>query len=34
MKIAYLPIKQTITDEQMQQLAEHFHVSPREGYLA
>lgn len=33
MKIAHLPIKQTLTDEQLRQLAEHFHVIPREGYL-
>ena len=34
MKIAHLPIKQTLTDDAMGQLAEHFHVTPREGYLA
>ena len=34
MKIAHLPIKQTLTDDQMRLLAEHFHVTPREGYLA
>lgn len=34
MKIAHLPIKQTLTDEQMRLLAEHFKVTPREGYLA
>ena len=34
MKIAHLPIKQTITDEQMRQLVAFFKVSPREGYLA
>ena len=34
MKIAHLPIKQTITDEQMKLLAEHFAVTPRQGYLA
>ena len=34
MKIAHLPIKQTITDDDMRLLAEHFNVSPRAGYLA
>ena len=34
MKIAHLPIKQTLTDDEMRLLAEHFHVTPREGYLA
>lgn len=34
MKIAHLPWKQTITDPQMWQLAKHFHISPRPGYLA
>lgn len=33
MKIAHLPIKQTLTDEQMRLLAEHFNMTPREGYL-
>ena len=33
MKVAHLPIKTTITDEQMQQLAKHFGVTPREGFL-
>ena len=33
MKIARLPIKQTLTDDAMRQLAEHFKVTPREGYL-
>ena len=33
MKIAHLPWKQTITDEQMRQIAEHFHVTLRPGYL-
>ena len=34
MKIAHLPIKQTLTDDEMRLLAEHFNVTPREGYLA
>ena len=33
MKIARLPIKQTITDKQMHQLEERFGVKAREGYL-
>lgn len=33
MKIAHLPLKQTITDEQMHQLEQHFQVKAREGYL-
>lgn len=33
MKIAHLPWKQTITDEQLRQLARSVHVAPREGYL-
>ncbi len=33
MKIAHLPLKQTITDEQMWQLVEHFKVTPRKGFL-
>ncbi len=34
MKIAPLPIKQTLTDDQLHLLAEHFKVTPRAGYLA
>ena len=33
MKIAHLPLKTTITDKQMHQLAAHFNVTPREGFL-
>ena len=33
MKIAHLPLKTTITDDQMRQLVEHFGVTPREGFL-
>ena len=33
MKIAHLPLKQTITDEQMHLLEAHFGVKGREGYL-
>ena len=33
MKIAHLPIRQTITDEQMHLLEERFGVKAREGYL-
>ena len=33
MKIAHLPWKQTITDEQLHQLEERFGVKGREGYL-
>lgn len=33
MKIAHLPRINTITDAQMQLLAKHFHVTPREDYL-
>ena len=33
LKIAHLPIKQTITDEQMHLLEERFGVKAREGYL-
>ena len=33
MKIAHLPLKATITDDQMRLLADHFGVTPREGYL-
>ena len=34
MKIAHLPLKTTITDGQMWQLARHFKVTPREGFLS
>ena len=33
MKIAHLPLRQTITDEQMHLLEEHFGVNARKGYL-
>ena len=33
MKIAHLPLKTTITDDQMWQLAGRFNVMPREGFL-
>ena len=33
MKIAHLPIKQTLTDEQIRLLAEHLNLTVREGYL-
>ncbi len=33
MKIAHLPLVNTITDEQMHELEEHFNVKAREGYL-
>ncbi len=33
MKIAHLPRLNTITDEQMHKLEEHFHFKAREGYL-
>ena len=33
MKIAHLPLVNTITDEQMHQLEAHFGVKAREGYL-
>lgn len=33
MSIAHLPIKNTISDEQMWLLAERFNLTPREGYL-
>lgn len=33
LKIAHLPWKQTITDEQLHQLEAHFGVKAREGYL-
>ncbi len=34
MKIAHLPLKQTITDDQLWLLVDRFEVEPREGYLA
>ncbi len=34
MKIAHLPIKNTITDDAMWQLADRFSLTPREGYLS
>ena len=33
MKIAHLPLKQTISDEQLRRLEKHFGVTAREGYL-
>ena len=33
MKIAHLPLRQTITDAQLRTLAAHFKVHPVEGYL-
>ncbi len=33
MKIAHLPLKTTITDDQLRQLASHFHVTPRAGFM-
>lgn len=33
MKIAHLPLVNTILDEQLKQLANHFHVIPRAGYF-
>ena len=33
MKIAHLPLRNTISDEQIRQLAEHIKVTPREGFL-
>lgn len=33
MKIANLPLKNTITDEQLHELEQHFGVTAREGYL-
>ncbi|MGI5958208.1 MAG: rhamnulose-1-phosphate aldolase [Massiliimalia sp.] len=33
MKIAHLPIKQTITDDQLWEIADAFHVTPRAGFL-
>ena len=34
MKIAHLPLKTTITDDQLWLLADHFAVTPREWFLA
>ena len=34
MKIAHLPLKTTITDDQMWQLARHFKVTPRGAFLS
>ena len=34
LKIAHLPLKQTITDEQMHLLEQRFGVKAREGYLS
>ncbi len=34
MKIAHLPLKNTITDEQMHQLEKRFNVKARDGYLS
>lgn len=34
MKIAHLPLKNTITDEQMHELEQHFGVTARDGYLS
>lgn len=34
MKIARLPLKNTITDEQMHELEQHFGVTARDGYLS
>ncbi len=33
MKIAHLPLKNTITDDQLRLLVEHFKVTPRDGFL-
>ena len=33
LKIAHLPVRQTLTDAGLRQIAEHFKVTPREGYL-
>ena len=33
LKIAHLPLRTTITDGQLRQLAKHFAVTPREGFL-
>ena len=34
MKIAHLPLVNTITGQQMQLLAGHFNATPRDGFLA
>ena len=34
LKIAHLPVKQTLTDSQLHQIEKHFGVKAREGYLA
>ena len=34
MKIAHLPLKHTITDDQLRMLAGHFNVTPRDGFLS
>ena len=34
MKIAHLPLRNTITDEQLRQLEKHFGVKAREGYIS
>ncbi len=34
MKIAHLPLKNTITDDELRQLAAHFNVTPRAGFLS
>lgn len=34
MKIAHLPLKNTIPDTALWQLADHFRVTPRAGFLA
>ena len=33
LKIAHLPVKQTLTDADLRRTAEHFGLKPREGYL-
>ena len=33
MKIAHLPLVNTITDDQMHQLEKRFNIKAREGYL-
>ncbi len=33
LKIAHLPIRQTLTDANLRQIAEHYGVTPREGWL-
>jgi rhamnulose-1-phosphate aldolase len=34
LKIAHLPRLNTITDDQLRQVAEHLGLTPREGYLS